>query len=483
MSYTMRCNILDLPAELELEIIEELLEDIEVDTVEDYNRKEMQDEPIKIYKDLISWSSTCSHFRHFLAPFIFNTVQLVNDEKSGSSLTALAKSPHHVYVKSLHFIGSALGDAHSKEAAFSDIEGILPRSVHALLCDLQQFPSLERLSVKFDYNFENLEEWPDGVDLDVESETPEQVLEAEASAAWRALMSRTYFALIQNKPPHFKHLEIRQLIWKSVSTFGHAAFHDFLGHFEQFTLSIHGEVIAEQWKSNMTQDYSALMGRLNHYFFNHLANVTNLFIKAPEEGPLGLNGYSALPHIPLTLEADQMSLVTTLHLEYVFASPELIDFLVGHKNILEQLTLRNCYASTGECSFAENGVYWSKLFTDLFFASPTQLRHFELDGREMPLPSEKDFDEEGNEQVRIILEQDPGRKLFPYGSMDDDFGVLFYDDGETLMCFLEGDDQWAWDQLMGLVESNARAFAKNKSKGGKLQSQSEMKRLLLCKAG
>lgn len=418
---------------------------------------EMQDEPIVIYHHLINWSSTCVYFRNLLAPDIFKTTKLVNKEKSGSSLNALATGPHSVHVKSLHFVGSALGDAHSEEAAFSDIEGILPHSVDALICDLQRFPSLERLSIKFDYNFESYQEWAEGMDITAQVETPDQVLEAEASAAWRALMSRTYSALIQNKSPHFKHLEIRQLIWKTVSTFSDAAFHDFLSHLEQFTLTIHGEDNGAGWKVNKTEEYPALMGKLDEYFFNHLANVTTLSIKAPEEGPLGLVGMN---HAPLALEADQMPLLTILHLDHIFASPALVDFLVGHKNTLEELILRNCYASAGINALAENGIYWSEFFSSLFSVQPTHLRHFELVGNDMPFPSEGTLDKEASAELHATLEQIPDRILFPYMILDDKYGMLFYDDEQSLEAFSNGEDQTSWNRLMGLVERNAKEAMK-----------------------
>ena len=217
-----------------------------------------------------------------LAPNIFKTAILVNDEKSGSSVKAVAKSPHNVHVKDLHFIGSALGDAHTEEAAFSDTEGVLPHSVEALLSNLQWFPFLQRLSIKFDYKFANFDEWNEGLDLGTCPETPQEVLEAEASAAWRALMSRTFEALTKNKPPNFKHLEIRQLHSKHVSTFSDASFHEYLNHLEQFTLSIHGENSGE-WMSCVSEEYPARMEMLDEDFFNHLANVTILSIKAPKD--------------------------------------------------------------------------------------------------------------------------------------------------------------------------------------------------------
>ena len=456
----MHRNLLSLPAELQLKIIEELVRDEDIKTHANdqkwhgENYIERQDEPIKIYPDLINWSATCSFFRNLLAPHIFKTVKLLNDEKSGSSLNSVARSPNSVHVKELHFIGSALGSAHDREAAFFDTEGILPRSVEAILCDLQRFPSLERLSIKFDYNFKS-PDWIYQIDNFAEVETPEQVLEAEASVAWRALMSRTYTALAQNKSPHFNHLEIRQLISKMVSTFSHAAFHGFLSQFEQFTLSIFGEdfdkTFDKTWLEDTAEEYHALVGKLDEILLNHLSNVTTISIKASEEGPLGLEGGK---YTPLSLKADQMPLLTTLHLDYIFACPELMNFVVGHRDTLERVVLRNYFAASKY--FVENCIPWSEFFTSLFSACPAQLRCFELVGSETPLPSEDQFGVEGNEMVRTILGHDPGRILFPYGFLDESYGILIYDELENLAQFLRGEDQRSWDRLVGLVEGNAK---------------------------
>lgn len=108
---------------------------------------------------------------------MFKTVTLVNYEKSGSSLGTVAKNPHKIHVKELHFIGFALGHTYSEEAAFSDTEGILPRRVDSLLRNLHWFPSLERLSIKFDVNFETIDD--DFRTRVFETETPKQVLQAE----------------------------------------------------------------------------------------------------------------------------------------------------------------------------------------------------------------------------------------------------------------------------------------------------------------
>lgn len=465
-------NLSSLPTELHLLIIKTLRRDEEV-AADPKNgkktgdeRKEIQDEPVQIQHDLINWSSTCSYFRALLAPDIFEAIRLVNDEYSGSSLDALARSPHNVQVKALHFIGSALGDAHCEEAAFSNVDAILPRSVSAVLGNLQQFPHLERLSIRFDYNFQIKGEWNDAgvMDLDAEPETPKQVLEAEASTAWRALMSRTYAAVTRNKSHRIKHFEIRQLVWKNVSTFRHASFHDFLGHCEHFTLSIHGEEAIDHVGANMTKEYPALMGKLDKCFFDHLAHVTTLSIKAPKEGPLGLRGEGGKNgNTTLALKAGQMPRLTTLHLDYIMVSPELIDFLIYHKDTLEELRMWNCFAFLQPST--SNGIKWSRLFTALVSAAPTQLRRVELavDGFMIY------FTNEQTDQVRTTLQQNPGNTLFPYVIVCEPYGVLCYDEYGSINELLKGNDQRRWNRLMRLVERNAKKAVKSGSKGKDLQ--------------
>ena len=449
----MHCNLIELPVELLLAIIKELRRDEHI-RVRTNDKKwkvygadipEKPDKSVKIYHDLIHWSCTCSYFRNLLAPDIFKTVKLVNDEKSGSSLNIVAKSQHNVHVKELYFIGSALCNPRSK-AAFSDTEGILPYSVYGLICELQRFPSLERLSLKFDFKF-SIRKFSI-----FKEETPEQVLKAEASVAWRALMSKTYSALAQNKSPRFKHLEIRNLLSKNVSTYDHASFHEFLSHFEQFTVSICGKDKFMRYLLGRTG--LSPPGKFDEYFFNHLANVTTLSIKNLESEPFGL---ARRFHTPIALKVDQMRLLTNLHLDHIFASPELSDFLVGHKDTLEELTLHDCYASTGARSSIEHGIYWSQLFTSIFSACPAKLRRLELDSGVWSrfFTGFLCVDEE-RDNVLTILQQNPNRILFPYAKSSEDYGLLTYDRDECFAAFWNEEDQRSWDRLMGLVEANSK---------------------------
>lgn len=450
----MKCNLLHLPTELQLQVIKELLGDDD--------QKENEEEPTKVFHDLINWSCTCSFFRGLIAPYIFKTCKLVNQEKSGSSLNAVANGPHNIHVKELYFMGPAFGNANSEQAAPTDTEGIFPRSVDALLCDLQRFPSLEKLSIDFGSSYVGTR----GINLlrlD-ETETQEQVLKAESSSAWRALMSRTYSALTQNKSPNFKHLDVTWVNWINVSTFSHASFHKFLGHLEQFTLLFPG--------NSRFEDNSLLSKKLDENFYNRLVNVTALNIKGPLAIPTG-----AYSHV--TPNADRMPLLTTLHLDCIFASLELSDFLVGHKDTLEELTLRkNCYASIQPFEgYLPGGIHWSELFTSLFSAQPAHLRRFELVGNTTRAPSEEDISEEekkGDQEIQSILQQDPRRIFFSYAAIDS-LGLLRYNKKDSLKEFWKGEDQKSWDQLMGLVKGNASEAAKSKRKAveWKVRSQIE----------
>lgn len=455
----MYCYLLDLPVEIQL-MIKELLRDEDVnahthagktndsdddddddddddnDNDDDDTPNEKQDEPINSYHDLLNWSCTCSYYRNLLAPSIFKSATLVNHEKSGASLSAVGKSPHHIFVKELHFIGSALGDAHRGEAGFSDVEGIFPRSVDAALRDLQRFPNLERLSIMFDYDFF----------LPYKAESPEQVLEAEASTAWRSLMSRTYSALMHNKSPHFKHLEIRRLIWIEVSTFSHPSFYHFLSQFEHFTFSIQ----ASQWGSY--KQYNGQVKNLGLYFFNHLTNVTKLSVKIPCEtyfephGPIHLG----VGRLILPPKVDQFPLLATLRLDNLLVCTELVDFLVCHKDTLEELTLCNCLAwPVGRrAGLFGGGIYWYNLFESFFDARPGRIRCFELElvNSQRP-PSEED------EVFRFIMGLGLKEISFPYLYTGRRYGMKYGEDEEIMA--LQQRDRRSWDRLMELVRRNA----------------------------
>ncbi|KAK3178345.1 hypothetical protein OEA41_000480 [Lepraria neglecta] len=424
----MPCGLIELQAELQLKIIEELSKDeVRGDDVG------KQDDRFKIHHDLMNWSCTSAYYRDSLAPYIFKTVILRNDEKSGCSLNALASSRHSECVEELHFVGSAPGNA--KEGR---------RHSQTL--------------VEFAYHFDDWDQWEDGLDLCAEVETEEQVKAAEEEEAWRALMAKTYDALLRNQGIHFKTLDINQLVLKKVYTFNSKLFHDFLSHFERFTLSIRGEDNGAGWKSNKSEEYHALISGLDECFFDHLASVTTLIIKAPKEGPLGLEGMN---HARLALKKDQMPLLKAVHLEHVFICPELIDFLVGHSKTLERLSLNHCFG--GVNGLAENGIHWKQLFDTVYNANPEKLRQIEILPIKLPLTDAEvwgapETETEISEEVRDrqILETDSSRRVFAYTTLDDKYGMLFQDEEENLASFLRGEDQASYERLEHKINQNAK---------------------------
>lgn len=287
----------------------------------------------------------------------------------------------------------------------------------------------------------------------------DKAAQAKVSAAWLALMTRTYSALIQKNSPHFKHLEHRQFILKKISIFSNAAFHSFLGHLEQLTISLcRGDILGE-WIPDVIPDYSVVITKLDENFFKHLAKATNLSIKAQKEAPLGPEGRY---HASLIRQAHRIPMLSTLNLDNIFVSRDLINFIVGHKNTLVEVNLNTCYADPTLFGTDRdiNRIYWSELFTSVVSACPEKLRRFALISCEMPFPEEEpldDIDKKEIDKVRNILQQDPGRLFFAYAFLDGLEGKLVYDNEMGFAQFLRGWDQQSLDQLMTLVERNMEA--------------------------
>ena len=147
-------------------------------------------------KNILSWSCTSRYFRALLSSYVFKTVILRNDEKSGASLDAISKHPHlENCVREIRFVGYAPGEARREDPAFGDTEHILPQNVAHLLSNLGRFRNLETLSIEFDHAFGDYEEWklpPEEV------EDLEEIRQKEGQEAWRALMLKAWEAVCSN---------------------------------------------------------------------------------------------------------------------------------------------------------------------------------------------------------------------------------------------------------------------------------------------
>lgn len=416
---------------------------------------------------LRSWSCTCSFYRFLLAPYVSKRITLRNYERNAASVLALANCRYGAYAEELHYTaegectddedwkywtGETRGEFENPEA-ITGPEEVFPATAHTVLSNLQHFPRLQTLSIEFPVNFK-YGEWSCYWQMFDEEETEEEIELAEKHDGFRALMAKTYDALAQNDKPSVKTLEIRKLYPLEVSTFRSDAFHKFLGTLQRFDLSLFGGDNGAGWCINCSNGYLEFVFKLDAYFFDHLSNVTEFKLRADDTGPLGLRGNR---HADLVLRPDQMPLLKSVVLENIFVCPELIDFLVGHSKTLESVSLHNCYAGiNGE---AENGIPWEDLFTALSEAKPQKLHHLDvlpLDPPYVDTNSHADLDETaGVHQCRMMLDQDPRRRMFAYKILDDKYGMLFDDEDQNQESFLGGDDQKAYDKLMHLVEANA----------------------------
>ena len=170
----MHCFLIELSDELYLKIIHELLKhdqllyDKSMEPDPHQGRQDRDDE-FQYHHDLMNWSCTSRYFRNLLAPYIFETIKLRNDEKSGASVDALLKGPHGDLVKEIYFLGN-IPDTYddnnhdeplpegfhkvSDEAEEEEEESVtvtLPPVVDNLLSDLDQFSNLESLSIGFTF--------------------------------------------------------------------------------------------------------------------------------------------------------------------------------------------------------------------------------------------------------------------------------------------------------------------------------------------
>lgn len=59
--------------------------------------------------------------------------------------------------------------------------------------------------------------------------------------------------------------------------------------------------------------------------------------------------------------------------------------------------------------------------------------------------------------MRRALEENPDRRLFAYGFLDDKYGMLFEDEDTNFSAFQEGKDQASFDTVMQTVRANAAA--------------------------
>ena len=476
----MHYSLLDLSDELLLNIIQELLKHDEL-----FHKKSLepaqffdlhnQDDEFQYHPDLMSWSCTSRYFRNLLAPYIFSSIKLRNDDKSGASVDALLKSPHSDLVKEIYFLGTiprntADPDDNDEDDEFL-VEGFhqvcdaaeeedkpivitLPSVVDNLLSDLNQFSNLQSLSIGFTYPYGN---------STIDYDDPEDSMEhycPEPLRAWEALMTTTYETLLRNEAHHLRAIEIRKFLWTFTEPYESPSFHHFLSSVEDFSLSVRGGGRAG-YCANTGDGYMECVERFDELFFNHLASATSLSLRATNNGPIGFEG----PHYArLALKKEHMPLLKTLHLEHIFICQDLADFVASHTDTLERLTLHDCNSSGVS---QDVGFYWKHFFNALHSADLRQLSHIEIRPYNAPLTlvealqrryhggREELLVSDNVQQIRHVLSADTKRRVFGYVFLTGTDLGCYEDPNENVDAFWRGEDQVAYDRLMAKVNTNA----------------------------
>lgn len=422
-------RLLALPNELSLQIIEHL--DI---------------------SDKIRLGATCKLYRTQLLPEMFKTIRFTNNEASATS-ALIAIEAHGQYTRAIEFACQCGPD-----------DELTTPSLQPAACKVlkgHHMPNLRTVRLKFNFDFDGGDEWdrdhPDAIDgmsiyLFEPVEDQDYVREKELEWKWRALMNETWEALAANN--YVRELILDELLPKWTSTYRTDAFRRFLCQLESATFNIFGMDNGAGWHTNTVWGYIEFLSSLDASFFHHMRGLKHLYIKASD--PLGLEG---MRHIPLALKPKDLPLLQSLKLENCFIGPELVSFIRGHAQVLKSLDIKECVGAT-QNGLADNPLYWAEFFDEIYEAKPS-LTEIVAGGSKAPLTDEEEFgiqnqtDELANIQhIRQKLEADPTLKLFGYASLDDKYGMFFMDEDENVERFNQGDDQRAYERLMGLVNEN-----------------------------
>ena len=479
----MHCSLVDLSDELHLKIIQELLEHDQLlhekslakEGEVDYRGR---DDEFQYHRNLMSWSCTSLYFRNLLAPYIFTSIKLRNDKRSGASVDALLKGRHGALVKEIYFLGTIPPKTANLAGGFNkkshkakkeigwcgkSVNITLPLIVDDILSDLHQFSNLESLSIGFTYPYDNIFDEHSDESLEMSSNP-------KPARDLHALMTKTYDTLLRNKKPHIRAVEIRQFVGFFADLYERQSFHDFLSHVEHFTLSVRGCKSGALCNVNAYENYLEWVARFDELFFDHLASATILTLRAPPDGPLGLDGNG---HARLALRKEQMPLLKSLNLKHIFICRELVDFVISHTDSLEQLTLHDCNGRPNSSQYSNDGFYWNDFFNALRSANLKHLSCLEIrpynapltfqEASEHPLfpPQTKRVETEHVQQIRHTLNADPRRRAFGYATVGGQYRDCDILDEENVAAFERGEDQVAFDRLMGNINANA---AKGKEK-------------------
>ncbi|KAL4982008.1 hypothetical protein BDW68DRAFT_66877 [Aspergillus falconensis] len=405
----------------------------------------------KIYPnlhDLIDLSSTCKWMRDSIAPRILGTVHLYNTTKSALSLQAIARGKHSHCVRKIHYVATCETDQ-VKPA----LEEVYPSAVNSVLSRLSQFPNLRHLTAYFPVHRHDFF-WGD-LFYDPFDPSLDQALAEEEANAWRGLMASSFAAVASNELVSF---EIHHLHVAEVSTFMTPAFRSFLSKLKSFKLSLQPLDNGAGWRFNTTEIFPGFADRLGPWFTHNLLSVEEFSFDPSNSSVLGEAGQ--LYSHNMSLQGATMPRLRKLTLSNIIICAELRDFVLRHLDVLEEIILQECYAYRAKEDWC---FRWCSLFTALARAKPARLRTFKLRYDESETEKLKAQFEDvwaGEDliaQARTKLELEPHARAFFYAYVDDKYGFRFGDAAPTLEAYLQGDDERAYSELLGVIVGNNAA--------------------------
>jgi hypothetical protein len=434
-----------LPTELQLNIIERL----------DLTSTSFIPAPSQ---DLLSLSRTCKVLRTLVLPYIFKTLTLLNEEKSGSSVLTVLNSTYAKHVRHVHYIGIMAMPAGLElpgdDAADAPSPVDLPESVEQVLSHFDKLPNLKRVVVEFrcaKNGDDDDEAYQNNLYEYEESETDEQVLESERTAAYRSLMEQSYRALARNSASTIKHVELKNVIPKKCSAWKLPEFQALLHGLTAFTISLRGGDNGAGWQINTLEGYLDFVSSLDACFFEHLSNTKNFSFVATDDGPPGIE--DGLNNTAVRLLGQHMPRLQSLSMEYVFISEDLAAFITAHRDTLETVRLTECYSGWSN----EDSIAWGEFFLQIASGDMKSLRLFDIamSDLERSQPEDKeDYYYRRAVQAQELRQQFPGRRMLDYKHVDDKYGMIFTSQDEAFDRFETGLDHTGWEQLCKVIKKN-----------------------------
>jgi hypothetical protein len=407
-------------------------------------------------KDKISLSATCKYWRAQLAPDIFKTIRLTNKERVAQSVLSAVEA-HGQYTTSIEF-ESCCG--------WYAPPALPPAAVKVLQGHLT--PNVRTVSVRFEYDSRSEKEvdtieggslYPFRRYAFQDADAEEYIRGKEEVWQWRAVLNETYRALAANM--HVRELIMDESITKCPSTFRSEEFRQFLSRLESASfdfISPHNDA-----GYNYVNDGVNFMSNLDILFFHHMTGLKHLTILA-----LDATGLEGGNHTPLPIKPGNLPLLESLKLRNCFVGPELVSFIQHHAQVLKSLDIKDCVAGINGPSddglpdddMANNGITWAEFFNAVYKAKPalTELNVgycYLRNGDELEPDYRFEDEPENLQEIRRKLKADPSLRWLAYGYIDYKYLELCLADNVNEERFESGNDQTAFDRLMGLVIENA----------------------------